>query len=48
MLEALGNALTELAIAIAKLRYVESVLQKAQRDENRRQRNQPKPKDGES
>jgi hypothetical protein len=40
MLEAINGALTELAIAIAKLRYVESVLQKASRDELRRQRDQ--------
>jgi hypothetical protein len=50
MLEALNNALGELGIAIAKLRYVQSVLQKAQRDELKRQRALPssKPRDGES
>jgi hypothetical protein len=50
MLEQLGNALDELAVAIAKLKYVQAALQKAARDELKRQRALPpnKPKDGEN
>jgi hypothetical protein len=50
VLNELSNALDELAIAIAKLKYVQAALQKAARDELKRQRALPpnKPKDGES
>jgi hypothetical protein len=48
MLEALSNALAELAVAIAKLKYVHSVLQKIERDEFKRQRSQSEPKNGET
>jgi hypothetical protein len=45
VIEEVSAALTELGIAIAKLRYVETVLQKLRRDEARRQRNQTEKKE---